>query len=98
MHSLNIYHLDLTPGNLLLDSKGQLKISDFGTSKKELRGIYKNIDTLGPYIAPESSMCLSEHECLLDLFSIAVILFNMITGTSPFSLASNGDVNYKRLI
>jgi len=98
MHSLNIYHLDLTPGNMLLDSKGNLKISDFGTSKKELRAIYKNSDTLGPYIAPESSFCLPEHEPLLDLFSAAVILFNMMTGSSPFSLASNGDNNYKRLI
>ncbi|KAE8676545.1 CBL-interacting serine/threonine-protein kinase 24 [Hibiscus syriacus] len=55
-HSKGVYHRDLKPENLLLDSQGNLKISDFGLSALPEQGVSLLRTTCGTpnYVAPES--------------------------------------------
>jgi len=52
LHSKNIVHLDLKCENIFVDSKGNIKLGDFGCSRKKLDEIY-NFKGSIPWMAPE---------------------------------------------
>ncbi|KAF5277146.1 hypothetical protein FQR65_LT03852 [Abscondita terminalis] len=103
LHLRNITHRDLKPGNILLQSKNQTtiaKIADFGLSKM----IFTNVQLVtccgSPcYIAPEviDSRCGS-YTKQVDIWSLGVILFHMLSGELPFKLKSNRLADLLRLI
>ncbi len=88
-HRREILHQDIKPGNILIDNNGEVKIIDFGSCS--VQGI-KEIDTpierdiiLGTasYSAPEMVLH-REVSTQADIFSLAVIVFEMLTGKQPF--------------
>jgi len=100
-HNANVVHRDLKPQNLLLDSKFNLKITDFGLSKiiqSDADAIMKTtyVGTRG-YQAPELLLG-QKYDLKCDIFSVGVILFILMAGYPPFEQASKNDKWFKPLM
>ncbi|MBI2083013.1 MAG: serine/threonine protein kinase [Deltaproteobacteria bacterium] len=85
-HSKKIVHRDISPQNLLLSSEGQVKITDFGIAKAASRSRESHTGVLKgkfAYMSPEQASGL-EVDTRSDLFSAAVIFYEMLTGERLF--------------
>ncbi|XP_012854635.1 PREDICTED: CBL-interacting protein kinase 24 [Erythranthe guttata] len=85
-HSKGVYHRDLKPENLLLDSKGNLKVSDFGLSALPQQGVDLLHTTCGTpnYVAPEVLSNQGYDGAAADVWSCGVILYVIMAGYLPF--------------
>ncbi|XP_061349925.1 CBL-interacting serine/threonine-protein kinase 21 [Gastrolobium bilobum] len=92
-HNKGVYHRDLKPENLLLDSKGNLKVSDFGLSALQKPNDVLNTRCGSPcYVAPELLLSKGYDGAAADVWSCGVILFELLAGYLPFD-----DQNLMRL-
>jgi serine/threonine protein kinase len=95
-HNQGVVHRDIKPANILLSSEGHAKITDFGIAKLNQSHLTLPGRVLGSpaYMAPEQ---LSGHEVdgRADLFSLGVILYQMISGHRPFQGNSTATVCFK---
>ncbi|XP_021888095.1 CBL-interacting serine/threonine-protein kinase 8, partial [Carica papaya] len=85
-HSKGVYHRDLKPENLLLDSQGNLRISDFGLSAFPEQGVSLLQTTCGTpnYVAPEVLSHKGYNGAVADVWSCGVILYVLMAGYLPF--------------
>ena len=99
MHNAGVCHRDLKPGNILLDSQFELKLTDFGTACQIGQNRSDFIGTKS-YMAPEihSNQASSYEPQLTDIFALGVILFNLYSGRAPFTEAKEGDAYYGRFM
>ena len=75
-------HRDLKPQNILTNSKGELKISDFGTAKEQTDKKQKiNACTL-QYASPQQIRA-QEHTDKCDVYALGCIFFQMLIGFTP---------------
>lgn len=83
-HAQGIIHRDIKPANLLIDHQGDLKVCDFGiaASQKEMLGLSDQRFTLA-YASPEQVLG-HRLDPRSDIWSVGVVLCEMLTGRLPF--------------
>jgi serine/threonine protein kinase/tetratricopeptide (TPR) repeat protein len=85
-HSLGVIHRDLKPQNIMIDKDGNARIMDFGIARtvkgKGLTGSGVMVGT-PEYMSPEQAE-VKEVDERSDIYSLGVILYEMVTGRVPF--------------
>ena len=80
-----IIHRDIKPENILLDQDGRCKLADFGWSNFEEGNKFRDTYCGTPeYLAPEM-VTKSGHNESVDIWALGVLLFEMLTGRTPFN-------------
>ena len=99
-HARGVVHRDIKPANILLDEDGNAYLSDFGiaTDFENLPG------TPSPFIETSSSEYASPEQITgesitprTDIYSLGLVIYEMLTGEHPFSNLSNEEMRYKQL-
>ena len=85
IHKLNIVHRDIKPENLLLDINNNIKLVDFGLSKKYTHNEQLETACGSPCYAPPEMILNKKYNGLQsDLWSAGVVLYAMVCGHLPF--------------
>jgi serine/threonine protein kinase len=95
-HQHNVVHRDIKPANLMLTSDDTVKITDFGTAKILQFGTAQTAHVMGTpsYMSPEQVKG-SPVDGRSDIFSLGVILYELMTGEKPFPGENITTVMYK---
>ena len=100
-HSRGVVHRDVKPGNVLLTGTGQSKVTDFGIARA-LSSADDDLTQAGSvmgtatYFSPEQAQGLPV-DPRSDLYSLGVVLYEMVTGRPPFSGETPLAISYKHV-
>jgi len=86
-HSRGVIHGDIKPGNIMLDTDGRVKLADFGLARLMVQGD-RNAENWTPmgtpeYAAPELYDKTAAPDHRADIYSLGVVLHEMLTGAPP---------------
>lgn len=99
-HERGVVHRDVKPGNFLLTTAGKLKLSDFGLATVEaatkITAAGKTMGTF-PYMAPEQIRGRPPVSAQTDLYALGCVIFEMLTGRTPFIGDTPAEVMHKHL-
>ena len=98
LHERQIIYRDLKPENVLLDSEGHLRISDFGLSKKGVTSDGKAFTFCGTpeYLAPEI-LTGRGHDQAVDFWSFGALVYEMLVGAPP-NYSRNRDEMFRNML
>ena len=100
-HQAGVIHRDLKPANILVNDEGLLKIVDFGVAAAASSGdtqLTKTGYVIGSpkYMAPEQILGKKVDEAA-DIYSVGVIMYEMVTGIPPYSRGDHMSVMYQHV-
>lgn len=95
-HKKGIIHRDIKPSNILMNKKGKIYVTDFGIAKAVRQSTTKISQTgtivgTPTYMSPEQAKGLptKEVDYRTDIYSVGVVLYELITGKIPFPETDN---------
>ncbi len=83
-HKLGVIHRDIKPSNIMVTSDGRAVLTDFGLALSVPEGSMGNTFGSAHYIAPEQAISSAKAVPQSDLYSLGIVLFQMLTGRVPF--------------
>jgi hypothetical protein len=98
-HARHIVHRDVKPQNVLIDEEGTAKVTDFGIARSlEEEGLTDDGRVLGTtdYVSPEQALGKPVNG-QSDLYSLGIVLYEMLTGELPFSAETQVAVAMKHV-
>lgn len=91
-HKNGVVHRDVSPANIVVSANGKVKLTDFGLAKgstdpslTEMGGMYGSPF----YVSPEQVRGAASVDHRSDIYSTAIVLYELLTGTRPFIAASS---------
>jgi serine/threonine protein kinase len=97
-HRHGIVHRDIKPHNVLVDGEGRLKVTDFGIARAGVSQMTEAGSIIGTaqYLSPEQAKG-SPVDQTSDLYSVGVVLYELLTGVVPFSGDTPVEIAMKHL-
>ena len=98
-HERQIIHRDITPANIMVLNDGMIKITDFGIARmrnNEVKTMTGMILGSPKYMSPEQ-VSGKRADTRSDIFSLGVVIYEMLTGTSPFVADNIHGVMYQTM-
>ena len=83
-HQRDVIHRDVKPSNVLITAEGRVLLSDFGLVLDRREGSSGEVLGSPSYVAPEQALRSASAVPQSDLYSLAVILYEMLVGRPPF--------------
>ncbi len=95
-HAMEIVHRDIKPDNIMITKNGEIKVTDFGIARLATSTITADGDILGTlaYMSPEQAKG-GRIDARTDIFSLGVVIYQMLSGASPFASATPAGIVFK---
>jgi beta-lactam-binding protein with PASTA domain/predicted Ser/Thr protein kinase len=100
-HRNGVIHRDIKPHNILVDTEGRVKVTDFGIARAEQAGAQQmteagSIIGTAQYLSPEQARG-TQVDKTSDLYSLGIVLYELLTGTVPFNGETPVEIAMKHL-
>jgi len=96
LHSVHVVYRDLKPENILLDKDGHVRLTDFGFAKQLTEGRTFTMCGTPEYLAPEV-VAGKGHNAAVDWWSLGILVYEMLTGRTPFP-GDDSHVVYEQIL
>ena len=98
-HENGILHRDIKPANIMISNEGMTKIMDFGIAKMSSTASHDTAASMLSvhYVPPERFDKSSEIDTRSDIYSLALVFYEMFTGRRPFTATETSQIMFSHL-